>query len=111
MRIILNRPTPAFAANDPFVTYVDRFDIIPQAAASAPEPASSLYVLKRACHADGSPQGDIVPLSQLRSLVSLVPRFGGKADSCLTKTNCLAFSTEFWLNKYFMKEIYYALDE
>ena len=111
MRIIPNRQTPAFATNNPFVAYVERFDIIPQATASAPEPASSLYVLRRARRADGSRQGDIVPLSQLRSLVSLVPRFGGKADSRLTKTNCLAFSTEFWLNKYFTKELYYALDE
>ncbi|KAF8336052.1 hypothetical protein F5887DRAFT_1063304 [Amanita rubescens] len=111
MRIIPNRQTPAFATNNPFVAYVDRFDIIPQATASAPEPASSLHVLKRAHRANGRPLGDIVPLSQLRSLVSLVPRFGEKADSHLTKTTCLAFSTEFWLNKYFTKELYYALDE
>jgi hypothetical protein len=111
MQIVPNRHTPAFATNSPFVAYVDRFDIVPQACGSGLEPAPSLYVLKRARRADGSPLGDIVPLTHLRSLVSLVPRFGHQADSRLTKTNSLAFSTEFWLNKYFTKELYYALDE
>lgn len=110
MRIVPNRQTPAFVTNNPFVAYVERFDIIPQGTGSSiPEPASSLHILKRARRANGCPLGDIVPVSQIRSLVSLVPRFGEKADPRLTKTNCLAFSTEFWLNKYFTKELYFAL--
>ncbi len=39
----------------------------------------------------------------------VVPRFGAKADPRLNKTNTLACSNEFWLNKYFNKELFYAL--
>jgi hypothetical protein len=93
--------------SNPFVAYVHRFDIVPQAAGSA----SPLYVLKRVSRTDGSLLGDIVPLNQLCSLASLVARFRKKADSRLSKTNSLTFSAEFWLNKYFTKELYYALAE
>lgn len=77
---------------------------------SYPEAASSMYILKRARRANNSFIGGIVPLQQIRGMVDLVPRFGEKADRRLGKTNCLAYSTEFWLNKYFDKELFYALD-
>ena len=67
-----------------------------------------MYVLKRACQADGSIMGDIVPLVQLRTLVDLVPRFGKKANRQLAKETVLEYSSEFWLNKYFEKELFYA---
>ncbi len=67
-----------------------------------------MYVLKRACRADGSIMGDIVPLAQLRTLVDLVPRFGKKANRQLAKETVLEYSSEFWLNKYFEKELFYA---
>lgn len=69
-----------------------------------------MYVLKRATRTDGTPFGGIVPLRQVRTLVNLVPRFGDKAERRLTKTNSFAYSGEFWLNKYFDKEMFYALD-
>ena len=102
MQIIPNRH---IVIDNPFVVYVHQFDIVPQAATSV----LPLHVLKTACQADGSLLGNIVPLNQLHSLVSLIPCFRKKADSRLTKTNSFAFSTEFWLNKYFTKEMYYAL--
>jgi hypothetical protein len=109
MRIIPNEQTPLPMKENPFVAYAHRFDIVPQADRGAPEKASSLHILRRAYRSDGSLLGDIVPLHQLRSLVSLVPRFGKKADSRLTKTNSLSFSTEYRLNKYFTKELFFTL--
>lgn len=68
-----------------------------------------MFVLKRSVRAGGAPLGDIIPLSQLRALADLIPRFGAKADPRLTKQTSLAYSTEFWLNKYFDKQTYFAL--
>ena len=75
-----------------------------------PEAATLMYVLKHAIWTDGTPIGGIIPLRQIRALADLVPRFGEKADRCLTKTNSLSYCLEFWLNKYFDKELFYAMD-
>ena len=53
--------------------------------------------------------GDVVSLGQVRTLLDLVPRFGADANKQLTKETSLEFSLEFWLNKYFKKELFYAL--
>jgi hypothetical protein len=68
-----------------------------------------MYLLKRARRNDGASMGDVVPLSQLRTLINLVPRFGAKADNRLTMETALEYCAEFWLNKYFDKELFYAL--
>ena len=53
--------------------------------------------------------GDVVPLSRLRTLINLVPHFEVEANKRLTKETALEYSSEFWLNKYFNKELFYAL--
>jgi len=74
-----------------------------------PEPSSSLFVLKRARKSNGTQVGGIIPVQQVRALVDLVPRFGKKADQRMTSNTSLIYSEEFWLNKYFDKELFYAL--
>jgi hypothetical protein len=101
------------------LAYVQRFDVVPQINPELsgsltrkgpyPDPASSMFMLKRARRHDESLIGDIIPLIQLRSLVELTPVFGGKADSRLTKESSLEYSTHFWLDKYFDKEFFYAV--
>ena len=101
--------------HDHFLTYVQRFDIVPQSnsgsvpRAPRPEPSSSLYILKRAKRAGGSIIGDVVPLCQLRALVNLIPRFHEAAHRGLTDRNSSSYCTEFFLNKYFDKEAFWAL--
>ena len=115
MRIIPSRETPLMLQENPFVAYVRRFDIVPQfnhatgTTGPYPKSATALHILRRAFRADNSQLGDVVPLHQLRGLVSLIPRFGAKADRRLSKMNSLACSNEFWLNKYFNKELFYTL--
>ena len=53
--------------------------------------------------------GDIIPVSQLHVLADLIPRFGAQADPHLTKQMGFSYSAKFWLNKYFNKQMYYAL--
>jgi hypothetical protein len=103
-----------------FLSYVRRFDVISQINATVsgsrtlkgpyPEPSSGLYLLKRSKRSTGAFMGDVLPLDQIRSLVNLTPRFGKKASRFLTKDNSLEISSEFWLNKYFTKEIFLALN-
>ncbi|KAF8802554.1 hypothetical protein BYT27DRAFT_7111964 [Phlegmacium glaucopus] len=103
-----------------FLTYVRRFDIVPQINAAIsgsrtlkgpyPEPSSGLYVLKRSKRSTGVVMGDVLPLDQIRSLANLTPRFGNKASRILTKENSLEYCAEFWLNKYFTKELFLALN-
>ena len=53
--------------------------------------------------------GDIIPLSHIRAVVDLVPRFVGAADTRLTKESSLEYSSEFLLNHFFDRQIYYSL--
>jgi hypothetical protein len=102
-----------------FLTDAQHFDIVPQLNPTGQgqlnergphsEPSTGMYLLKRAHQTDGSIIGDVVPLVQLRALVDLVPHFGKGASRQLAKETVLAYSSEFWLNKYFEKELFFAL--
>ncbi|KAJ6463763.1 hypothetical protein DFH09DRAFT_1254651 [Mycena vulgaris] len=83
-----------------FLAYVQRFDI------EGPVP-----IVTRAWRTNGIVMGDIIPLDQLRAHVELTPQFGKQADRRLTKENSLDYSEEFWLTKYFTKELFFALSQ
>lgn len=118
-RAVPSRRAPSAPGTDLFLTYAQRFDIIPQqnpaAQASStrkglyPDPSTGMHVLKPSRRSDGMLMGDVVPLGQLRALLDLIPRFGAAANKQLTKETSLELSLEFWLNKYFKKELFYAL--
>ena len=74
------------------------------------EPTTGMYILKRAKRHDGTILGDVVPLSRVRALASLIPRFGKAAEKRLTMESSLENSLEFRLNKYINKEFFYALN-
>lgn len=104
-----------------FLTYVRWFDIAPQINPAIsgprnqtqkglyPEPLSGLYLLKQLTWSTGATMGNVLLLDQIRSLANLTPHFGEKASRFLTKENSLEYSAEFWLNKYFTKELFLAL--
>ena len=99
-----------------FLAYVQCYDVIqqwnPTNAAQYgiyPEPNTGLFLLKRAKRANGEEAGDIIPLDQLRSFADITPRFGEKADPRFTNSSSLTYATEFWLNKYFDKQLFYTL--
>lgn len=118
MQPILRRGSAPITGLSPFLAYVERLDVVPQADAHGranaqrmqrPDPVTQMYVLKRAVRSDGSRMGGVVPLSQLRAPVDLIPRFGPVADKRLAKNNCLEYSSEVFLNRYSDKEMFYAL--
>jgi hypothetical protein len=118
MRVVPQNGLTPIPGTESFLAYIQRFDIVPQLnpkfsvshQGPYPDPATTMFVLKRATRADGSRMGDIIPLRQIRSAVELTPCFGSKADIRLTKETSFECSETFWLNKYFDKETYYALN-
>lgn len=109
LRLIL-RPIPNGAiGNDRFLAYVQRFDFVPRPNGSHIDKYTQLPVIRRANRSNGQPLGEIVPLSQVRELVNIIPCFGARAQSNLTKSNSVHHSSTFFLNKYFTKDQYYAL--
>ena len=104
----LGRPCERWPWSDRFLTYVQRFDIVPQGGSSR-DPSTQLHVLKRAMCSGGERLGDVIPVSQIRGYANLIPRFGQCADSWLTAFNSFEHCQEFYLNKYFDKNSYYPL--
>ena len=99
-----------------FLAYAERFDIVPHPTfygsttrGTCPDPITGQYVVKRSTRANGTCLGDVVPLSQARIPAPLVPWYGVRADPKLTSRNSLEYSTEFYLNRFFDKELYYFM--
>lgn len=115
-RVILPGHTSGIHRCHRFLCYVQRYDIVPQLNSQMvrgqyPEVSSGLYLLKPAYRANHTYIGDIIPLDQIRELVELTPNFGGQADRQYDQSNISELSREFWLDKYFDKELFYALDQ
>ncbi|KAG2148856.1 hypothetical protein DEU56DRAFT_730116 [Suillus clintonianus] len=89
---------------DRFLTYVQCFDI-----SHDRDLITQLHLLKRAKRSNGGRMGDIVPVSQLRAPINLIPRFGATADKRLTTYNSMEHATEFWLNEYWEKNTFFVL--
>lgn len=114
-RVVTPRDHGPAPVTPDFLAYVQRFDIVPQTKPDGngkgpfPEPASGMYLLKRARRSDKSVMGDVIPLDRLRAPVELTPRFGKKADRRLSKETSLDLCDQFWLPKWFNKEVFFAL--
>ncbi|KIO02103.1 hypothetical protein M404DRAFT_28061 [Pisolithus tinctorius Marx 270] len=75
----------------------------------AAEDVTHLRILRRTKRANGQHLGNVIPLSQVRAFAHLIPRFGQTADNRLTAYNSFKHSSEFYLNKYFDNNMYFAL--
>ncbi|KAG0694390.1 hypothetical protein DFH29DRAFT_1006389 [Suillus ampliporus] len=95
-----------WAWDDQFLTYVQCFDI-----SCEHDPTTQLHTLKRAKRLNGTHMGDVIPVSQLRAPVHLIPRFGAIADMRLTAYNSMEHATKFWLNYFWHKNSFFALSE
>jgi hypothetical protein len=68
-----------------------------------------MHHLKRVVRANGECVGEVILLALIRSPAHLIPQFSAEANPRLTKSSSYELSTDFWLNKYWSKEFYYAL--
>ena len=94
---------------DHFLMYTQCLDIVAQGNGSV-ERAMGLHVLNRATCASDSPLGKVFPLDQLHSYAHIIPHFGQKADNWLRSNKCVHSLQTFFLNKYFDKDFFYAIN-
>ena len=95
---------------DYLLTYIQRFDIVSQRESmSDVYPGTGMQLLRWVTESNGTRIGDIVPVSHIQSAAHLIPSFGKEAHPCLSRQNVYELSTDFWLNKFWLKEFYYAL--
>ncbi|KIJ04975.1 hypothetical protein PAXINDRAFT_21745 [Paxillus involutus ATCC 200175] len=95
--------------SDFFAVYIQHFNVVLQSNPANVSLVTGMHMLKWAVRANGQRNGEVVPLTFVRSPAHLIPNFGPKAHPCLTKLSSYELSSEFWLNKYWSKEFYYAL--
>ncbi|KAG1824393.1 uncharacterized protein BJ212DRAFT_1444268 [Suillus subaureus] len=86
---------PTDGLHDCFLTYVEQFDI------GDCEPNTQLYLLKRVKQSNGTWIGDIIPVTQLRAPINIVPHFGASADNHLTLYNSNGAPSVGWEEYYF----------
>src|ERR1700674_3372331 len=118
VRAVPSRRARDSPGTDLFLVYAQRFNIVSQLPPTGqgqssqkgtnPGPSTGKHLLKCARRTGRYNMRDIVPLARLRTLVDLVPRFGKQAKRELAKETGLEYSSEFWLNKYFEKELFCA---
>ncbi|KAH7879129.1 uncharacterized protein C8R40DRAFT_1158970 [Lentinula edodes] len=119
-------PSPAIEGTHQFLAYCECLDVVNQPPPPPqyqhlpgysawppyfPAYSSGCFILKRARRTDTTPLGDIIPISQFRSFADICPRYKGHPHTSLTQTTSQYCSEEFLLNKYFNKEIFFALDK
>ncbi|KAG2051846.1 hypothetical protein BDR06DRAFT_983361 [Suillus hirtellus] len=68
-----------------------------------------LHLLKRVKQSNGTWIGDIIPVTQFRAPINVVPCFSASADNHLTPYNSTKHSSEFWLNRYWDKNTFFPL--
>ena len=91
-----------------FLAYVQHFNTTPPPSFNTTDSASGMHILRGVVR-DGIRVGDIIPLDRIRSPAHLIPCFGQEANPHLTCHTSYDLSNKFWLNKYWNKEIFYAL--
>ncbi|KAI6014893.1 hypothetical protein BKA83DRAFT_4061372, partial [Pisolithus microcarpus] len=93
-----------------FLAYIQCFNAtFPSSSSYTTDAAAGMHVLKRTIRSDGARVGKVIPLHHIRSPAHVIPRFGKEANLHLTHHNCYELSNDFWLNKYWNKEFFYAL--
>ncbi|KAE9388440.1 hypothetical protein BT96DRAFT_960210 [Gymnopus androsaceus JB14] len=123
---IVNKPSPPISGTDKFLAYCERLDVINQPPPPPqyhhlptykawppyyPDYASGCYVLQRATRSDGTPLGDIIPVSQFRALANVSAHLVGPANRALTQYTSFYYGKQFLLNKDFNNETFFALDK
>ncbi|KAI6016894.1 hypothetical protein BKA83DRAFT_4059575 [Pisolithus microcarpus] len=93
-----------------FLAYIQCFNAtFPSSSSYTTDTAVGMHVLKHTIQSDGARVGKVIPLHHIRSPAHVIPCFGKEVNPCLTRHNCYKLSNDFWLNKYWNKEFFYAL--
>ncbi|KAG1820808.1 hypothetical protein DFJ58DRAFT_673237, partial [Suillus subalutaceus] len=102
LRLIF-RPITPLSYSQTYLAYVKRLDVVTL------DESTGMYILRRARRANNEKIGDVIPVTQIVAPVHLIPHFGRKADPRLTMQSSINHTTEFYLNKFWNKELFFAL--
>ncbi|KAG2750887.1 hypothetical protein P692DRAFT_201710227 [Suillus brevipes Sb2] len=102
LRLIF-RPITTLSYSKTYLAYVERLDVVTL------DDSTGMYILRRARRANNDRIGDVIPITQIVAPVHLIPHFGPKADPRLTMQSSINHATEFYLNKFWNKELFFAL--
>jgi hypothetical protein len=102
LRLIF-RPITTLSYSESYLAYVERLDVVTL------DDSTGMYILRRARRANNDRIGDVIPITQIVAPIHLIPRFGPKADPQLTMQSSINHATEFYLNKFWNKELFFAL--
>ncbi|KAG9308640.1 hypothetical protein JVU11DRAFT_11593 [Chiua virens] len=76
---------------------------------AVPAPKIEMFVVQRRLRSNGQRLGDVVRLDDVRDIVQLVPKFGGKVSPSVTRDNSLEIGQEFYVNSFADKEVFHAI--
>lgn len=101
--------------NDPYLAYVQPFEVVRQANPSHPQtkgifpvPSHGMYALRRAHLETGERDGHVIPLTSIRTDIEVTAKFSERpTDQSLNCYNILEKSNGFLLNHFCDKEIFY----
>ena len=114
MQAVLPRMSKPIYGLDSFIAYVQRFDFVSQSSGPSirgpqADPVTGLHTLRRSSQSDGTNMGDVIPVTQFRAAIELIPRFGWRAEPRLTKETSHRYTNNFLINKYFDKDLFHCL--
>ena len=87
----------------PYLAYVEWFTGL----ADGPDPVHGMYRVKRKTHwSTGKRVSSVIPLSDVRRSVQLLPRFGSSAPQDWNSDNVLERCTKFYVNSFLDRHFY-----
>ncbi|KAG1856780.1 hypothetical protein F4604DRAFT_1931785 [Suillus subluteus] len=102
LRLIF-RPITQLSYGNAYYAYVERLDVV------GLDKSTGMYILRCAYRANGDQISDVIRVIRIQAPVHLIPQFGDVAAPRLTAQTSINHSTEFFLNKFWNKQLFYAL--
>ncbi|KAG2344282.1 hypothetical protein BDR05DRAFT_860035, partial [Suillus weaverae] len=97
---LIFRPITTLSYSESYLAYVERLDVVTL------DNSTGMYILRRARRANNDQIGDVIPITQIVAPIHLILHFGPKADLRLTMQSSINHATEFYLNKFWNKELF-----
>jgi len=100
---------------EPFLAYAYLYDPVPQVVPGAtradirPNSNTGMYVLTKACRADGSRLGDVILLESILEDIEVVPKFS-EDDGSWSRFNAREKGKDFYLNHYCDPEVFFRFE-
>lgn len=96
-------PITTLSYSETYLAYVEYLDVVTL------NDSTGIYIFRHVRQVNNDWIGNIIPITQIVAPVHLIPHFGPKADPQLMMQSGINHATEFYLNKFWNKELFFAL--